>query len=100
MGRIHGILPDGNVIEGIEVFRRCYDAVGLGWVYAFTSWKPAERFANAVYNLWARYRLPLTGRSTDGIENMHYWSASPKSCADEESCDISWGEADNEGAKK
>eukprot|EP00951_Prasinocladus_malaysianus_P007329 scaffold52748_cov12-Prasinocladus_malaysianus.AAC.1 len=30
MKSIHGILPDGTVISGIEVFRRLYEAVGLG----------------------------------------------------------------------
>src|SRR6185295_6134206 len=29
MDRIHGRLPDGTLIEGVEVFRRAYAAVGL-----------------------------------------------------------------------
>jgi predicted DCC family thiol-disulfide oxidoreductase YuxK len=30
--RMHGRLPDGRLIEGVEVFRRMYAAVGLpGW---------------------------------------------------------------------
>lgn len=62
MNRIHGILPNGSVIENVEVFRRCYEAVGLGWVYAITKYEPIGRLADAVYNLWAKYRLPITGR--------------------------------------
>jgi predicted DCC family thiol-disulfide oxidoreductase YuxK len=38
MTRIHGVLPDGTVIEGLEVFRRAYAAVGLGWLIAPTRW--------------------------------------------------------------
>ncbi len=36
MKRIHAVLPDGKVVEGVEVFRRVYDVIGLGWVYAAT----------------------------------------------------------------
>ena len=32
VARIHGRLPDGTVVEGLEVFRRAYAAVGLGWL--------------------------------------------------------------------
>jgi predicted DCC family thiol-disulfide oxidoreductase YuxK len=38
MARIHGVLPDGTLIEGVEVFRRLYAAVGLGWLVAPTRW--------------------------------------------------------------
>ncbi|GMH39947.1 hypothetical protein BSKO_07851 [Bryopsis sp. KO-2023] len=62
MGHIHGILPDGSVVTNIEVFRRCYEAVGLGWVYAVTKYEPIRKAADAVYGVWANYRLPLTGR--------------------------------------
>lgn len=92
MGRIQGLLPDGTVIEGVEVFRRCYDAVGLGWVYGLTSLKPIERIVNVAYNVWAKYRLPLTGRQKDGIEEMYYWNEPPTTCGngDEEYCELDW----------
>lgn len=99
MGRIHGLLPDGSVIQGVEVFRRCYDAVGLGWVYAMTSLKPIERIVNVFYDIWARYRLPLTGRKMEGIEEMTYWNETAGGCGngDDEYCELDWDEgADNE----
>ena len=34
MDRIHAVLPDGSVVEGVEVFRRASSAVGLGWLLA------------------------------------------------------------------
>jgi hypothetical protein len=45
MGSIHGILPDGKVIEGVEVFSRLYTAVGLGCIFAITSFKPVGSLA-------------------------------------------------------
>lgn len=62
MARIHAVLADGRVISGVEVFRVAYEQVGLGWVYALTRLAPVAKLAEAIYTLWARYRLPLTGR--------------------------------------
>ncbi|EIE25433.1 putative thiol-disulfide oxidoreductase DCC, partial [Coccomyxa subellipsoidea C-169] len=62
MESIHGILPDQRVVTNVEVFRRLYDAVGLGWVYAITKVQPIGRMADWVYGIWAKYRLPITGR--------------------------------------
>ena len=62
MARIHGVLPDGSVIEGVEVFRRAYAAVGLGWLVAPTRWPLLRPLADAAYRWFARNRLRLTGR--------------------------------------
>lgn len=55
----------------VEVFRRLYEEVGLGWIYGITKNPTVEKVADVVYDFWAKYRLPLTGRSnlTDVIEN-------------------------------
>ncbi|DBB06240.1 hypothetical protein WJX82_000167 [Trebouxia sp. C0006] len=62
MGSIHGILPGDKVITNVDVFRKLYDVVGLGWVYAITRNSFINNLANRVYALWAKYRLPITGR--------------------------------------
>jgi len=62
MERIHAILPDGRIITDVEVFRRLYEEVGLGWLYSVTKFPLVERAANFVYNSWAKNRLSLTGR--------------------------------------
>ena len=62
MGKIHGVLPDGRVIEGVEVFRRSYAAVGRGWVMSWTAWPLLRPVADAAYRWFARNRLSLTGR--------------------------------------
>lgn len=55
-------LPHLPELADVAVFRRLYEEVGLGWVYAVTRYPAVERAANAVYDVWAKYRLPLTGR--------------------------------------
>lgn len=64
MGRIHGRLPDGTVVEGVEVFRRLYGAVGIpvGW----TRLPLISHGLDGVYQLFAKHRLRLTGRCDDG----------------------------------
>lgn len=63
MARIHGVLPDGRVIEGMAVFRRVYAAVGLGWLLAPTGWPLLRPLFDAAYRWFARNRLRLTGRA-------------------------------------
>lgn len=62
MGRIHGILPNGQVLVNVEVFRYTYEILGMGWVYAITKVKLFENVLNGIYGLWANWRLTLTGR--------------------------------------
>ncbi|XP_047959759.1 uncharacterized protein At5g50100, chloroplastic-like isoform X2 [Salvia hispanica] len=62
MGRIHAIQSDGAVVKDVEAFRKLYEAVGLGWVYAITKYEPIASIADAVYGVWAKYRLQVTGR--------------------------------------
>lgn len=62
MGRIHAILPDGTIIKNVEVFRRVYEILGMGWVYAATKLPMIGSIVDAVYGIWADWRLKLTGR--------------------------------------
>lgn len=62
MGRIHAILPDGTVVKNVEVFRRVYEALGMGWVYAITKLPIIGFLADTLYGIWAEWRLKLTGR--------------------------------------
>ena len=63
MDRMHGVLPDGSVVEGMEAFRRAYAAVGLGWLLAPTGWPGLRWLFDAAYRLFARNRMRLTGRA-------------------------------------
>jgi len=36
MRRIHAVLPDGQVIKNMAVFRQVYSILGMAWIYAPT----------------------------------------------------------------
>lgn len=99
MGQIHGILPDGSVVTSIEVFRRCYEAVGLGWVYAATKYEPVRKAAEAAYEVWAKYRLPITGRGDlEVVLEKRRDQIGEIGCSiTSETCDLPW--ANDDGAK-
>lgn len=58
-GKIHAILPDGSVVTGMEVFRRIYGAVGLGWLLAPTGWPVLRPLFDLGYKWFARHRVRL-----------------------------------------
>lgn len=62
MGRIHAVLADGTVIKNVEVFRRVYEILGIGWIYAATKLPVIGFVVDRLYELWADWRLALTGR--------------------------------------
>jgi predicted DCC family thiol-disulfide oxidoreductase YuxK len=64
-------LPDGTLIEGVEVFRRLYSAVGLSAVVAITRLPGLSQLFDLAYRLFARHRLRLTGRCRDGACEVH-----------------------------
>ena len=59
MGSLHGVFPDGRQTLGMETFRQAYRAVGLGWVLAPTRWPVLRPITDALYVLFARYRVRL-----------------------------------------
>jgi len=67
MARIHGRLPDGTLIEGVEVFRRVYSAIGLGALSSVSRLPGVSWLADRAYEVFARNRLHLTGRCKDGV---------------------------------
>ena len=62
MGRIHAINESGEILKDVAVFREAYRLVGLGWLYAPTSWPILSSLIDQAYKVWARWRLPLTRR--------------------------------------
>jgi predicted DCC family thiol-disulfide oxidoreductase YuxK len=62
MERIRGRMPDGTLVEGVEVFRQLYSAVGFGPVVALTRLPVVSGLLDLGYRLFASNRLRLTGR--------------------------------------
>lgn len=67
MDRMHGRMPDGTWIEGVEVFRQMYAAVGFGPLVALSRLPGLSRLLDLGYRLFARNRLRLTGRCVDDV---------------------------------
>lgn len=66
MARIHGReLPSGRVVEGVDVFRALYAAVGFGPIVALTRARPIAAALELGYSAFAARRLRLTGRCDD-----------------------------------
>lgn len=65
MARIHGRGADGVLVEGVEVFRRLYAAVGFGPLVALSRWRPVAALLDGSYGWFARNRLRITGRCTN-----------------------------------
>jgi predicted DCC family thiol-disulfide oxidoreductase YuxK len=66
MERIHGRLPDGTLLVGVEVFRRLYGSVGFGWIVSLTRLPGVAGLLDAGYGWFARRRLRLAGRCAEG----------------------------------
>lgn len=62
MAEIHGRLPDGTWVKGVEVFRRLYAAVGCRTLTRISRWPLISHTLDLGYRLFARNRLRLTGR--------------------------------------
>jgi predicted DCC family thiol-disulfide oxidoreductase YuxK len=58
---IHGVLPDGTVMKGVEVLRLAYAAAGLGWVMRPTGWAPLKPLFDMGYRVFARHRRRISG---------------------------------------
>jgi predicted DCC family thiol-disulfide oxidoreductase YuxK len=93
MRKIRAVLPDKTVVTGVEVFRRTYEAIGLGWMFEITKLPLVGTAADALYDLWAENRLRLTGRGdladvlkdrSDTLRN-----SDPTEC-DTDACEIDW----------
>lgn len=71
MARIHGRLPDGTILQGVEVFRRLYAAVGFRKLAAATRLPGVTQLLDFSYTLFAKNRLKFTGRCADAACPAH-----------------------------
>ncbi|MDZ4820881.1 MAG: DUF393 domain-containing protein [Planctomycetota bacterium] len=64
MAQMHGRLPAGEWIQGVEVFRRMYAAVGFRRLVAVSRLPLISQILQLGYLVFAWNRLRLTGRCT------------------------------------
>jgi predicted DCC family thiol-disulfide oxidoreductase YuxK len=61
MREIHGRLPDGTFLVGVEVFREIYGRVGFEKSVGFSRWPVVRQILSFGYTLfaWPRYQLAM-----------------------------------------
>lgn len=64
MAQMHGRLSDGTWVQGVEVFRQLYAAVGFVRLTALSRLPLISQVLKLGYSVFARNRLRLTGRCT------------------------------------
>lgn len=62
MGAIHAVTSEGEILTGVEVFRRAYGEIGLGWLLAPTKLPVLRQISDAMYRAFARIRPRLQGK--------------------------------------
>lgn len=77
MTRMHGRLPDGTWVTGVEVFRRMYAAVGFRPLVWISRCPGISHLMDAGYWLFARNRLWITGRCSTGTCSLHTSHSKP-----------------------
>ncbi|MDB2331683.1 DUF393 domain-containing protein [Alteromonas sp.] len=58
--RIHAMLPNGEIITGLDVTHQAWKAVGVGWLYAPLRWPVIRIFADWFYTVFARHRYTIS----------------------------------------
>ena len=67
MAEIHGRLPDGELITGVEVFRRLYTAIGFGWIVSLTRLPLISHALGLGYSVFAKWRYKRRRNCQTGI---------------------------------
>mmetsp|Transcript_14839 Transcript_14839/g.29133 ORF Transcript_14839/g.29133 Transcript_14839/m.29133 type:complete len:396 (-) Transcript_14839:315-1502(-) len=82
MDRIHAVTSNGEVVQGVEVFRRTYGAIGLGWLFSASRVPVVGSVVDHVYDTWAANRLRLTGRGDLAAELKRRRNVREAQCTD------------------
>ena len=77
MAQMHGRLADGTWVQGVEVFRQLYAAVGFVRLTALSRLPLISQVLNLGYSVFARNRLRLTGRCTKQSCSTEHLAARP-----------------------
>jgi len=87
MRHIHAVTRDGEVVTGMDVFRRVYAAIGMEWVYALTKLPFMGDAFDRLYDVWAEHRLLLTGRE-DVIQKVRQHQQKIEELSNQDECEV------------
>ena len=92
MKSMHAVTSDGKVLNGVPVFRVAYELVGLGWLFAITTWPVVKTIADWGYDFFAKYRTQVT-RSSEVEELIRVYEERQKvkmaaATINEADCDV------------
>mmetsp|Transcript_19610 Transcript_19610/g.34681 ORF Transcript_19610/g.34681 Transcript_19610/m.34681 type:complete len:370 (-) Transcript_19610:54-1163(-) len=96
MRHIHAVTRDGEVIVGMDVFRRIYSIVGMQWVYDITTLPIVGSFFDVLYDWFSEYRLKAAGRE-DILESVHNHQRKIQELSEAEcevECEVDWDAPD------
>ncbi|HKX40684.1 MAG TPA: DUF393 domain-containing protein [Burkholderiaceae bacterium] len=68
--QIHAQRPDGSMLQGVDVLRLAYGAVGLGWVMQASGWPLLRPLADVGYRLFARHRIAISHAAAPLIQAL------------------------------
>jgi predicted DCC family thiol-disulfide oxidoreductase YuxK len=76
----------------VQVFRKVYEEVGLGWVYAVTRVPILGQLADSAYDLWARHRLQITGRRdlAEVLKERQQKAEALRNAQCTDECEVKW----------
>lgn len=67
MSEIYARTREGEIVKGVETFRRMYGLLGFRVPVALSRAWGVRQFLDVTYKVWAKNRLRLTGRCEDGV---------------------------------
>lgn len=93
METIHGIYPDGSLIQGTKALKALFTAVGLGWAVSISDLPFFAMLVDLLYNFLSANRLSMGGMM-DGIiaaKRMDLSKKGVETCGDvDEQCTAEW----------
>ena len=89
MASMHAVTSDGKVLNGVPVFSLAYEQVNLGWLFAITKIPIFKSIADAVYDIFAKYRTQITrGQSVDSLIEVYRQKKALEEEQNAEDCDV------------
>ncbi len=58
--QIHAVMPDGSIINRMDVIRAVYREVGLGWIATLMDWPVLRPCFDVLYGGIAKYRHAIS----------------------------------------